>query len=327
MRIYWIDTAKALGIIFVLFGHTKGIDPSIKKYLYSFHLPLFFFLSGYLLKKKYLSDSFKNYFTKNLRNIVIPYLAFWALSYPYWVLNGLVKKQLNINDISIFFKPLFGLIYGTDARLISNDVLWYFTCLFCTTIIFYWVARLNYPLRIALLFLLGILGSALPDLIGFRLPWNLEVSFVAVVFFGTGHFCSDLEFKQINHNPLSQSITASLLAVTFLVSVTQNTAVNLSGMKFGNLGYFYLGAFSGISLTILLSRMIPHNHILDWISRNTIIIFPLHIVIFSIFTGIGVLFLNLDPEFNKTSTLSCFVYTFGAIITCIPISYLIRNYT
>lgn len=48
-RIKWIDIAKGLGIYFIVFGH---ISPSsaISKYIYSFHVPLFFsYLVMYLI--------------------------------------------------------------------------------------------------------------------------------------------------------------------------------------------------------------------------------------------------------------------------------------
>lgn len=60
MRIDALDTAKGLGILLVVFGHAwrgnyaagLGIsDPvfeSVDRAIYSFHMPLFFFLSGLL---------------------------------------------------------------------------------------------------------------------------------------------------------------------------------------------------------------------------------------------------------------------------------------
>ena len=47
MRLEWIDKAKGIGIILVILGHTI-CPPNIKFWLYSFHMPLFFFLSGYV---------------------------------------------------------------------------------------------------------------------------------------------------------------------------------------------------------------------------------------------------------------------------------------
>ena len=49
-----IDVLKGLGIIFVMLGHMVGIGfyEDIYVYIYSFHMPLFFFISGYLKYNK-----------------------------------------------------------------------------------------------------------------------------------------------------------------------------------------------------------------------------------------------------------------------------------
>lgn len=327
MRICWIDNAKAIGIILVLFGHTQGIDLMVKKIIYSFHLPLFFFLSGYVLKEKYLLVGYKEYLVKNFRAIIIPYLSFWVLSYLYWIVHGIFQKQFNLYAISTLLKPFQGLLYGTGESLNNNNVLWYFTCWFCTVNFFFWVYRLNNVLKISLLVILGALGPLLPGLIGFRLPWNMEVACTGLVFFAAGHFFSTADYAKLSLNRLRPWLLVLFLALAQTLSITQNTTVNLNTMQFGNLFYYYLGAFSGIFLAIVLSLQIPQNKPMDWISRNTIVLFPLHIILFSVFTGIGVLLLNFPPDFNEKSTISCFVYTFCAIIACIPISYLIRNLT
>lgn len=50
-RIKWVDTAKAIGIAAIVLGHTVGESP-LKTYVYSFHIPLFFFLSGATFRVK-----------------------------------------------------------------------------------------------------------------------------------------------------------------------------------------------------------------------------------------------------------------------------------
>ena len=50
-RFDWVDTAKGLGIILVVIAHvwTKG---PVRDFIYSFHMPLFFLLSGYMSKPR-----------------------------------------------------------------------------------------------------------------------------------------------------------------------------------------------------------------------------------------------------------------------------------
>ena len=47
-RLDWIDIAKGIGIISVLMGHNVS---QLKPIIYAFHMPLFFILAGYTIRK------------------------------------------------------------------------------------------------------------------------------------------------------------------------------------------------------------------------------------------------------------------------------------
>ena len=58
-RLDWLDVAKGYGILFVIYAHTDyGF---IGNLLYTFHVPLFFFLSGFVFSNKYDFKTFCNY--------------------------------------------------------------------------------------------------------------------------------------------------------------------------------------------------------------------------------------------------------------------------
>lgn len=72
-RLEWVDLAKGFGIILVVIGHTT-LPIEIRKWIYSFHMPLFFYLSGYFFKSgKY---SFLDFFIKRCRTLLIPFMSF-----------------------------------------------------------------------------------------------------------------------------------------------------------------------------------------------------------------------------------------------------------
>lgn len=45
-RIDWIDTAKGLCMILVIVGHTLPYGNLMRNFIFSFHMPAFFFLPG-----------------------------------------------------------------------------------------------------------------------------------------------------------------------------------------------------------------------------------------------------------------------------------------
>ena len=48
-RIAWIDLARGIGILLIILGHLPGLG-KLGVWIFSFHVPLFFFLYGYLFK-------------------------------------------------------------------------------------------------------------------------------------------------------------------------------------------------------------------------------------------------------------------------------------
>lgn len=73
-RLEWIDVARGIGIIAVVVGHvwTRG---SLRDAMYSFHMPLFFLLSGMLSRPQPV----RRFTLRQLESQMRPYAAFLAL--------------------------------------------------------------------------------------------------------------------------------------------------------------------------------------------------------------------------------------------------------
>jgi len=113
-RVDWQDLARGIGIILVVYGHmTRGLMSSgaltgnfwvtIDFMIYTFHMPLFFFLSGLNV---FPSRNKPGFFRKRAFGIIIPYLAFSLLQGSIQViLSGRTNSELQIVDILLI--PLF----------------------------------------------------------------------------------------------------------------------------------------------------------------------------------------------------------------------------
>ncbi|HLC15852.1 MAG TPA: acyltransferase family protein, partial [Thermodesulfovibrionia bacterium] len=111
-RLYWVDALKAIGIFFVVFGHTVGIEARVRDYIFSFHMPLFFFISGFLLKKKHLEMPYVSFLIKKGKELLTPYFVFGFLSYLFWVTllrhYGMHASLIHVEPLH----PLIGVLYG-----------------------------------------------------------------------------------------------------------------------------------------------------------------------------------------------------------------------
>jgi fucose 4-O-acetylase-like acetyltransferase len=87
-RVQWVNVAKGIGIILMVFAHVgrgvlkPGQGPRLywvaDNAIYAFHMPLFFFLSG-LFVARGAQRSAGNFFGSKLRTIVYPYFLWAAL--------------------------------------------------------------------------------------------------------------------------------------------------------------------------------------------------------------------------------------------------------
>lgn len=114
-RTEWVDYAKAIGIILVVYGHVArglfkaGIEMPENLYrladsiVYSFHMPLFFFLSGLFFYQSFSRKGGVELTLNKVDTIVYPYLL-WS------VLQGTVEVLLsNYTNGSIGFDEVFSL--------------------------------------------------------------------------------------------------------------------------------------------------------------------------------------------------------------------------
>ena len=172
---------------------------------------------------------------------------------------------------------------------------------------------------------LGLTGPFVQQNLKIRLPWNFEVSFIAIVFYGLGYSISRSKAPRILNKFAVKLLSILVLGGALFLVVKVNGRVNMNRLIFGNIALFYLGSVCGISLCVLLSQIIPKNKFSGWLSRNTIIIFPLHLIIFHVFTGIGVIMFNLDRSF-RDSMICNILFVLGGVVVCIPTAYIIRKF-
>ena len=71
-----LDILKGTGIILVVLAHIISRE-NINPFIYLFHMPLFFFVSGMTMYYSYKQDiKFKDYLSKKVKNILLPYFIF-----------------------------------------------------------------------------------------------------------------------------------------------------------------------------------------------------------------------------------------------------------
>lgn len=140
-----IDFLKGIAIFSVVLAHCWLVDREIFHFIYSFHMPLFFCISGYLFsaKKKYSAFVFGK-----IKNLIIPYILFFAFSF-------VISVTILQRDITILDGLKYMILGGKNCARVNNWALWYLQLFFIASNIFYFIAKIKHALiRFAIMIVL-----------------------------------------------------------------------------------------------------------------------------------------------------------------------------
>jgi fucose 4-O-acetylase-like acetyltransferase len=119
VRVDWVDAAKGFGIILVVLGHViRGLVNShiwmwtptslfVDGWIYAFHMPLFFFLSGLFLVRS-AEKGWLIFAVEKLRTLAYPYFVWSAITLMIKTpLSGITNHVDGLSEFSlILYKPI-----------------------------------------------------------------------------------------------------------------------------------------------------------------------------------------------------------------------------
>lgn len=124
-RINWIDWAKALAVISVVFCHLpQSQEWFYFRYLQACTITIFFFISGYLKKDR---GGDKENWKKYWHGLILPYIIYNVLVYPYWLVKYYMLNGA-IPDLFSSIKPIIGALLFEHSSSFAeplNGPLWY----------------------------------------------------------------------------------------------------------------------------------------------------------------------------------------------------------
>lgn len=331
-RIPYIDSVKGLAILLVVLGHIfllgeSSLISQVNKYIYSFHIPLFFLISGMLYCNKNIK--FVVFLKSKLKRLLIPYLSFSLMLYPIWVL---IEKYIKGTGEHIQPKYFWGIFLGNADLMPWGGPLWFLISLFVVSCAFYFIGKMNRINILLTLFFISFIGF-ISTFLAFSLPWMLDTSLTALVIYGIGYLLKDslLSREQITKydNKGPKLIVALGLLLMGYITAMKNSNVNMVNNQYGNYVFFYISALAtsiGVILLFKVSYTNQKNSILNkWLiyfGENSIVVLALHGRTMTV-TGLvlGVLGINV-----YSSIVYSFLYAIFILILQVPFIHIINRY-
>lgn len=202
-RLLQFDVLKGFGIILVLLGHTPILGLS-RELIYGFHMPLFFFCSGFFFKKKRFSELL----FVNCKQLLIPYVFFLlTLLVSNFIVELHASKSvlLSINNICQKLEFL-------DERSYFYLTIWFLPCLFIVRLMFSFVQYVSGNIYYNIL--TGGVFYAMGNLVG-DLPVFLDTSLTVYIFYSLGNlfYITGMYDKKIS------SLGVSILLLSYCILV------------------------------------------------------------------------------------------------------------
>lgn len=303
-KITWINNARAIAMFAIVLGHTLR-DGAMQSYVLSFHVPLFFLLSGCVFStQKY--QNFGQFFRRKVQTILLPYFIWGVISAViFYFLGQFAGTRLDVEVQTGLGYSLLALLYGntTVFKLGFNLPLWFLPCLFAMQLWFYFIERYVLALVpkkriywiIGAFLLFGILNQYV--LHWYRLPFNLENAWMMSFYFSVGLLLKQFKmYRQEASFNWKQALAGVICIGSGAFFALRNSHIAYSWSLYGNYVLFLISSVLGCAGWILIAKQIPQNKLLTWAGEGTLAILVMHkfpVVFFqTIVPGVRELLLN-----------------------------------
>lgn len=323
-RHVFIDNAKAIGIVLIVIGHSKGLPDYLVRVIFSFHVPLFFFISGFLLKANRLEQPVHDNARKILRTLAVPYLFFFCFAFVYWLATRNMGEKAALNLGREWYQPFIGLLTGLESDLYIDPPLWFFPCLILTAILYQAARKLLTPAVATCCFAaLGFAVTIACSRPSYRLLQGLDIMWVALAFYAIGQQAREKRwFAGIDTVRLF--LLGLMASILLVYTGLFNGRVDLATMSFGMRPALYLPtSLLGIIATLSVAKLLPASRIAGWLSENTLVIFPAHFIFLGLVRGLAISSHIIENDYHYALGWSVISSVF-AILLCIPLIYFLR---
>lgn len=242
MRQDWIDISKGFVILLMVLGHTT-IPDSLARWVYSFHMPFFFFISGFCTS--WNRDTFLSFFRRRMKTLLIPFGIYSCINfflYPF---------ALHVSPLD-YIKGV--LLYGW-----GGVALWFVPVLFCSVL-------LTKCLLGRFLFLFAVVCAGLGaflDSCQVDIPWSVSSVPFATSLVMLGMLSKELVQKFVVHASMGGQMLLFFLGGGTGLLVSHFYRLDMAANHISPIFPISIGIVAGILFTISLSLFLSKVSLLS----------------------------------------------------------------
>ena len=306
-RIKWLDVSKGIGIFLIYLGHMGNNAGLLYPFVFIFHVPLFFFISGCTESIRNRRDFFEN-MKERVLNLLIPFyfFAFFSLIFIF------LKEGISIDECKSQLSIILG---GCIRNNYLAGSLWFLTCLFTMSLFFSILRKLNNKLLIlgTGILMFWIYFAFINPQYANAPKWyyNIDSVFYYIVFYILGYVCFPFLQELFKLNSMYKKVIFAILTIittvySFLLLLQKDV---LDFMNYIPIFGFLTPIFRAmivITMILLVSFILQDYKMLNCWGRTSLFLCGSEFVVKSILDNtLGMIGLRIDVS---SPLVSC-IYT------------------
>ena len=318
-RIQWVDIAKGFAILSVVVGHSVFKPLFVWNVIYSYHMPLFFLLSGLFVINK--DVNLKSAMLKRAKTLLLPYSVFS-------ILQGLFFLSINKFVIDFSWTRL-----SVKTFFLSPE-LWFLPVLFVVSLMVIVLNKITHKKYI--LFAIWIISIVISIYFSYNPTGDYSYGtmfcgerlvFVRQVLFGLIFVLGGAILKEVIMKGLPiwcSVLSAFIYALFFYINfyVGNSSHVEMSAGYIGNPFFFYLVAFSAILLVIVLCQRVGEKEkVFTFLGKNSLLVYAIHWPVIKVIDLLLGRFIHSGPSILMT-VLSVLI----TLLICVPFILFINKH-
>ena len=300
-----VSFAKGIGIMLMVLGHTffSAYGYTV---IYMFHMPLFFFLSGYCFKDSHLAD-FRNYAKKRISKIYIPFvkwgLIFLLLHNIFFHLNvyndtfGFQGEVSQLYGVSDYLKKAFLIFFCLSGNEQLLGGYWFLHTMFFASFIFYGLLKLKMPI------VGGLIALFISALLYFKGIPVVNIYCGAKEFFAVSCMMAGYLYKSYSVDKFVDKYSAYVILGCALLLILGSVYWHgeMLDMEWTNTVPYFVSAIAGSIIVMKVSKLLTDKTrwLSDFVSNignKTIEILTWHFLCFKIVSLIIIAYYGLPIE-------------------------------
>ena len=277
-RIVWIDQLRGIAFYFVILGH-MNVPEMLKSWIYSFHMPVFFFITGFNYDIDKIAQTAPLAYLKKLgARLLVPYVWMQLLSFCLRFVDQTLLQHREV-PVALWLR---GILRGNSQIIKApSNPLYFCLLLFCAELLLYIIIKLTHGRRFLVyaLTLSTLPLSLLTETLWLR--WHLNVAPACACMILCGAALGQMyRKKKALLQSLRLSQTLPLCAVLFLFGAAVwyfNGYTSVHGNVWGkDFTLAMLAALATSTALALLTMKLPKLGWLTLAGQNTLLFMGFH---------------------------------------------------